>query len=188
MAHVKGTSISGRLKYVQRYFGDAKLDEVMAGLSDQEAATQIKRSGALRSSWYPLDLLVDLSRTIDKVCGHGDGKLYRTMAGQVAEDDLSTVYKVFFKLASPGFIIEKAAQVWRQYYDSGEMVVLERQPGHAIMELRDFDSPNAVHCEMAAGWMERSIAMSGGKDVVLEHAPCRGRGGERCRFEARWRE
>ncbi|MBI3179480.1 MAG: hypothetical protein HYZ27_07440, partial [Deltaproteobacteria bacterium] len=50
------------------------------------------------------------------------------------------------------------------------------------------DKPDAVHCELVAGWMERSILISGGKNVVLHHASCRGRGGERCVFEAVWKE
>ena len=111
MVNVKGTAISGRRQYVLRHHGEDKLKAVLAQLKDQEAAKRLQ-GGVLKSAWYPYELFIDLTETIDRVVGRGDGKLYRAMAAQTAEDDLSTVYKVFFKFLQPMFIFGKAASLW----------------------------------------------------------------------------
>jgi hypothetical protein len=108
------------------------------------------------------------------------------MAAQVAQDDLSTVYRAFFRIASPGFILKKASQVWRQYYDSGELDVLRSEHGSVDLEVLDFPTPNVAHCESVAGWVEQCIKMTGGDDVSVNHSSCRARGDERCLFELRW--
>jgi hypothetical protein len=185
MVQVKGTSIAGRRQYVLKHHGEDKLHSVMAQLKDREGAKRIEAS-VLKSAWYPFSLLIDMTETIDRVVGKGDGKLYRAMAGQTAEDDLSTVYKVFFKFLQPMYIVQKAAQLWSAYYTSGKMIATEIQPGTIEFEIVDFESPHWAHCESVLGWAERSIQLTGVKGVKAEHLECRAKGAKRCRMRVSW--
>jgi hypothetical protein len=185
LAKVKGTTLYGRLKYVRSHHGEAPLDRVLAELPDQDMARNL-RLGAIRSEWYPFETLVSLIEAIDRVCGKGDGALFRPMAAQIAEDDLKTVYKAFFRIASPGYIITKASHVWQQYYDAGELVILKNEPNAVDLEIRKFPTPNRTHCESISGWIERCIAMTGAASVLVSHPECRAEGRARCIFEARW--
>lgn len=187
MVNVKGTAIAGRRQYVVRYHGQEKLRAVLAGLKDHEAAQRLE-VGALKSAWYPFSLLIDLTENIDRVVGNGDGKLYRAVGAQTAEDDLSTVYKIFFKFLQPMYIVNKAAQVWNAYYSSGRLQTTQLGPGAVQIEIIDFETPNWVHCESVLGWAQRSIELSGAKNVRVEHPECRGKGAAHCRMRVLWKE
>ena len=187
MVNVKGTAIAGRRQYVVRYHGEDKLHAVLAQLKDRESAQRLE-TGALKSAWYPFSLFIDFTETIDRVVGKGDGKLYRAVAAQTAEDDLSTVYKVFFKFLQPTYIFNKAAQLWSAYYTSGRLQTTLLSPGNIEMEIANFETPHWVHCESVIGWAERSIQLTGVKGVRAEHVECRAKGASRCRMRLFWKE
>jgi hypothetical protein len=185
MVQVKGTAISGRRQYVLRHHGEDKLKAVLSQLKDAEAAKRLQKS-VLKSAWYPYELFVDLTETIDRVVGRGDGRLYRAMAAQTAEDDLSTVYKIFFRFLEPMFIFGKAATLWSSYYTSGQLKATERKPGDIELEIVGFETPNWAHCESVLGWAQRSIELTGVKGVRADHLECRGKGSQRCRMHFAW--
>ncbi len=186
MPNVKGTSIAARLDWVRRHGGDEAVAAVLAQLSDQKEVEQIRVTGALKSAWYPYRMFIELIEAIDRRFGKGDGSLIPTLGGEVARADLKTVYKVFFKLASPNFIVEKATQVWSRYYDSGSLVTRQNDPGHVIIEMRDFVQPHRAHCLSVLGWMRETLRMSGASDCEVVHTTCRTRGQAICEFEAHW--
>lgn len=185
MAEVKGTSVAGKRQYVLKHHGEEKLRTVLAQLRDREAAKRLETT-VLKSSWYPFDFWVDLTQAIDRVVGNGDGRLFRPMAAQTAEDDLSTVYKVFFKFTEPMRIFERAEQLWDAYYRPGKNKITKISPTSVEMEIIDFDQPNWAHCESVLGWAERSVQLTGAKNVRCEHLECRGRGAARCRMRVSW--
>ncbi|MFN7135563.1 MAG: hypothetical protein ACK4N5_26060, partial [Myxococcales bacterium] len=185
MPRVKGTTIAGRIAFARARGGDAVVDEILAGLTNRAEANEL-RFTALRSSWYDFTTYVELSEALDRRFGNGDGTLLPTIAGDVAQADLRTVYKVFFRLASPQFIIGRCATIWRQYYDSGEMVVTEAGEDSARFEIRDFERPHRTHCLCVLGWMQRSLELTGVKDARVTHDRCRTAGAPSCVFNARW--
>lgn len=84
------------------------------------------------------------------------------------------------RLASPAFLVERAAKVWRQYYDSGELVVVESSDTHVLFELKGFAAPHRGHCDTVLGWSERAAELSGASSVRGAHPTCRARGGRQC--------
>ncbi len=185
MSNIKGTSFFGRLQYVRRYHGEGAVERVLAAMADQAMASQLRR-GALRSAWYPFAAYVDLNECVDRVCGRGDGSLPRAMAAQVAEDDLASIYRAFLRVASPSFVLRHVGQIWKQYHDSGRVVVLRDEPAHVDLEVVGFDTPHHVHCDAVGGWMERCVQMTGVKGAKVTHPSCRARGADRCLYEVRW--
>ena len=188
MVQVKGTAIAGKLKWVSRYKGEQPLKDVLDKLKDRDAAKRLADAGALKSAWYPFELFIDLTETIDRVFGKGDGALFRQVAGQTAEDDLSTVYKIFFRFMQPMFIVQKAAQLWRSYYTSGTVTATSPEKGLIELEIAEFGTPHWAHCESVLGWAQRSIQLTGVKGVQAQHLECRGRGAKRCRMRVSWKE
>ena len=188
MAQVKGTAFAGRLKWISRHHGDEALKRVLDQIKDREAARRLREHGALKSAWYPFDLYIDLTETMDRVLGKGDGALYRKAAAQTAEDDLSTVYKLFFRFLQPMFIFQKASQIWQSYYDSGRLETNSAAKNVVEIEIAAFQTPRWAHCESVLGWAQRSVELTGVKDVRAEHLECRDRGAARCRMRLSWRE
>ncbi len=185
MARVKGTTIAGRLAFARARGGDALVEEILSRLSNRAEAEDL-RFTALRSSWYDFRTYVEISEELDRRFGRGDGSLLPQMAGDVAQADLRTVYKVFFRIASPHYIIGKCTTVWRQYYDSGEMLLTETADNFARFEVRDFELPHRTHCLCVLGWMQRTLELTGVKNAKVVHERCRVTGAPSCVFAATW--
>ena len=112
--------------------------------------------------------------------------LVRSMGRASCDYGLTTVYKVFFKIGSPEFIIGRAARVFSSYYDTGELCILETRPGRCLAELRGFEGGAPQFCERIFGWMQRTLELAGAKNLRPRHDVCVHRGGAVCRFEGDW--
>jgi hypothetical protein len=183
---VKGTAISGRLGYARRRGGEEAVQAIVAGITDRETRELLADGKALKSVWYPFSALVDITVGIDRRFGKGDLGIVQEVGGDVAEADLNGVYKLFMSFASPHYLVDKAASIWRNYYDSGELVVIDRGERFAVLELRDFATPHRAHCLSVLGWMVRSLKLTGCKNVRGEHLKCRCLGDATCTWRGDW--
>jgi len=184
---VKGTAVAGRLGYVRARHGEAAVLRMVAAITDPAAREQLADGRALKSQWYPFSVLVDISVALDREFGRGDLSLLEEVGGDVAEADLSGVYKIFFRVANPHFIVDRAASVWRNYYSSGDCVVVAKEEKAVTLEVREFDQPHRAHCLAVLGWTKRTLVLTGCQGVTGRHTECRTTGGQVCRFEGRWR-
>lgn len=183
MASIKGTAVDASLRYVRERFGEAALGRVLDALP--EADRGALGGSVLASSWYPMDALLRFMQEAERQLGPQEPDLVRRMGRASSEYSLKGIYRIFFKVGSPEFIIARAAPVFSSYYDTGQMKVVESVPGHATMELVGFAAARQF-CERVHGWMQRTLELSGARNVRLAHSSCVHRGDAACRFEAIW--
>jgi hypothetical protein len=181
---IKGTALNSIERYVREHFGEDGWRSVLADLPAVDRSRL--DTGILVSAWYPFALFLALVRVVGARFGSDRPRLHHEMGRAAAEYGLTTLYKIFFRVGSPQFIVSRAAKVWRTYYTSGEMTAPVSEKGHAVVELAGFAEPARELCERLPGFFERTIELSGGKDVELVHTVCANRGGNVCRFEGRW--
>lgn len=181
---VKGTALSSTVRYIKEKFGDESVEKIIAGLGESDKAAI--RSGVLVSSWYPFSLLVAIMRAAKKEYGGQAPDLYRDIGRASADYSLSTVYKIFFKVGSPQFIIGRAATVYSNFYTSGEMKVLESGKGFANVQITDFPEPCEEYCLRVWGWMERMLELTGARNIKAVHSKCRLRGDTLCLYTGTW--
>lgn len=180
--HAKGSLILGRLQYVEKTYPaswEQYTDELEPGT--REAI----RAGLLKSSWYPIEMLLSVGDVAERMFGSGDHEVIRKMAAYSARVNMPTVYKVFLRLGSPEFMVSRLPRIWSTLYDSGAMT--GHVVGHsAIVELRDFGHPDRGLCQGMSGFMEECLRIIGMKHVIPRHPTCRCDGAELCRWEATW--
>jgi hypothetical protein len=181
---IKGTALSSAERYVREQFGEPAWRRVLATLAPEDR--QQIENGVLVSAWYPFALFMRIVRELEAQFGARVPRLHREMGRAAAEYGLTTFYKVFFKVGSPQFIISRVASVWRTYNSSGELTAPVSEKGHAVVELSGFAEPARELCERLPGFFERTVELSGGRDVKLVHSLCVNRGEPVCRFEAWW--
>lgn len=186
MANVKGTAVKASAIFVLERIGKEGYDRVCAELPP--AAREVFEGSILPSSWYPFAHLRAFMEAARKEIPGTPGRSVAWEMGRFSADHgLNTIYKVFFKVADPGFIIRKGSQVLATYYDSGKMAPLVEEKGHAILRLTDFDEPHPLFCDRLLGWMERTLELCGGNSVQMAHPRCLSRGDASCDYEGRWR-
>jgi hypothetical protein len=184
VTQVKGTAIASTLRFVRERFGPEAVAAVRAGLDPTLQARMPDEP--LASSWYPFALLIGLGRAAARRYGGGLTHFHRELGRASADYAMNTVYRIFFKLGSPQFVVSRAARVWRTYYDTGEMRAVVAEPGHAVLDLAGFTEPVPELCERLIGWMSRSVELAGGKNLRSAHSLCVLRGDDVCRFEGWW--
>jgi hypothetical protein len=184
MIQVKGTAPASTIRFVVERFGAPALAQIAAELPpEQRAAVE---AGLLVSAWYPFSLLINLSRAVEKHFGRQVPRIQHEMGRASADYGLTTVYKFFFRIGSPQFILSGASSLFRNYYTTGSLRAAVAEPGHAVMELTDFGEPAPELCERLGGWYERTIELAGGKAFRMKHSACMNRGDPLCLTEAWW--
>jgi uncharacterized protein (TIGR02265 family) len=183
MAQVKGTAVTASIRYVNERFGADAFRRILRFLPD--ADRQILEAGVLASSWYPMPLFLRFMQEAEQQLSPKEPDVIRRMGAASAEYGIRGVYKIFFRMGSPEFIIGRAARVFGSYYDTGRIEVVETGPGRAVLDLSGF-SGAPQFCERILGWMEKTVQMAGAKNLRANHAACVHRGDAVCRFEGDW--
>jgi hypothetical protein len=184
VANVKGSALSSRVLWVQLNHGSAGLERLLPQCSPELRATI--EGGVHKAHWYPLEHFVELIATIDRLFGAGDLSLVRDLARFGADANLTTIYRLFYKVGTTHWILGRAVRLWSAHYDSGYLEVLTRGPKTAVLKIRAFDTPHPVHCMSVLGWAERSVELSGGTEVKSAETKCRTRGDDFCQLEYTW--
>lgn len=185
MPNVKGSAFASRIRWVQLNQGKAGLERLAEAVGP--GLREVVAQGAVMATWYPFDDFVELNERIDAIFGKGDLALVKPLGRHGADANLTTIYRLFFKVGTVRWIIARAARLWGMHYDSGKMVV-QQAPGKEIeLRIENFATPHRVHCLSVQGWAERSVELSGARDVALDELACRASGDLSCRFRITWR-
>lgn len=184
MVEVKGSAITARVRYVRERHGEPGYRKLMTALAPDHRA--LIEGRILPHAWAPYGLFVEINVKADELFGDGDLALCREMGQYSAEVNLPTLYRIFYKLGTPSFIIRKAARLWDVHYSSGRLSVQDTDTG-AVLRIEEFAEPHRAHCLSVLGWAEKSVELSGGVVTYVEEEQCRTKGDRACVIVARWK-
>jgi hypothetical protein len=185
MANCKGIAVTARLQYAQELHGPAGLQRLLDALSPAERETL--EGHILPHAWVPMELFVAVNVAADKVFGAGDLKLCQEMGAWAADRNLPRIFRLFYKLGSPKFVLTNASKLWSAHYDSGHLSIAERTDTALELSLHDFGFSHRSHCLSVLGWAGKSVELSGGKLLHQEEVACRTTGAEACRLALEWK-
>jgi hypothetical protein len=185
---VKGSAITARVRYVREHFGEAAVRAVRDALRPEHKT--LLEGRVLPHEWVPFPVFTDLCVEIDRIYGKGDLALCREMGRYAARVNLPTLYRIFYALGSPEFILRRAGKVWAVHYSSGRMETqFADRAGAKIVRLGivDFAEPHVAHCQSVLGWAEESVTLSGGTDAKGAMMSCRALGDASCEIKVEYR-
>ncbi len=185
MANVKGSALASRVTWVRLNHGQDGIERLCEAVSPGLAGAI--RDGVAVATWYPFVEFVELSTAIDLLFGQGDGALIKVLGRVGAEANMTTIYRLFYKVGTVKWVMARAARLWHLHYDAGQLSLRELASGEIELTIEGFPTPSCVHCQSVQGWAERSCELSGGQDVHTETHSCRLEGSDACRLRARWR-
>jgi hypothetical protein len=181
--NVKGSAFRARMQYVEERGAEAAA-RLLAELDDE--TRPLARAGFLVNGWYPYAAFIEINRAIDKLFGKGDFALCRELGRYGCDVNLTTLYRVFFRLGSVAFILRRAAAAWRVNYDDGHLNVIEQGEGFVRFRLVGVPEPHRAHCLSVLGWITRAVELSGGKVQDVQET-CRASGQPECEMAIRWK-
>jgi hypothetical protein len=185
VANTKGTSFAQARHFVVDHFGERGWVDVLerVTMADREVLESVVAVG-----WYDLALYARLIRAIDGAHGKGDLRLMNQLGRYEAEKDLKVVHRLFFRLANPAYVVEKAGEYWRRFHDTGTWNITRESPTVVHGTLSDWGVVDAALCAELTAYMTRIVELVGGRDPNIDHRVCRARGDSTCFFRMRWRD
>jgi hypothetical protein len=177
LAKAKGTVVIGLVKALRTH--KEKASAVLPPALQHYLSERI-----VVASWYPLEDYVALLRACGKVLpSEGGVSVYQAMGRAAARDHMSGTYSRLKHTVSR----QAAFTLLTSMYDSGEMKVLERAPGRALLEWVGFAIPSREVCETFTGYQSERMGAQGFEDVHVRHVRCRAEGSPSCRWELSWK-
>jgi len=175
MAHAKGTVVVEAVKALQAQGGRGK------SLLPAKLAHYLEQRIVL-ASWYPLEDYAEILRAMMKSSG-GRGNPCEKMGRDAARAHMEGTYSRFSKNAD-----RKAAfSLLSSMYDTGELRVVERDAGHAVVELLNFALPTREICDTFTGYQAERMSILGFEDVHVHHTKCRVIAAVACVWELSWK-
>ena len=183
MLREKGIICATARTFVEARFGKERWQTVVASMAPDDAA-------ALRSmvatAWCDIGLVMRLFRRMVDDLGGGDEALLEAFARFHAERDLRVTYRLFFRLANPALVLEKAMSYWSRFHNAGRWMIERPNESSALGTLVDFPIDDPLFCRHLAAYIKRMFELVGAHNVKTEHTRCRTRGDSACVFEASW--
>ena len=176
MAKAKGTVLVGLVRALRK--NKERSREVLP-----EKLLHYLEERIVVASWYPLEDYVALLRAAGKLFGSAGSDIYVEMGRVGARDHMEGVYSRLKRSVNR----QAAFTLLSSMFDSGEMKVLERAPGHALVEWTGFALPAREVCGIFTGYQIQRMELQGFEEVTARHVRCRVEGSPSCRWDIAWK-
>jgi len=140
----------------------------------------------LPSSWYPFETYKRCFQAVGKVVAHGSDSVYRGWGRQFCDEIMLSIYKRMLSDTSPMQTMRRYVSMFSMFYDFGTLELEERSENEVVLAFRDFDRDFAELYQLFYGWIERSLELSGAKDVQMNFLTCSWLGAPDTRFQIQW--
>ena len=112
------------------------------------------------------------------------------MYSYIADRSLNSVYKFFFRLAQPSFVISRYPILWQRFFKSGTVEVSDAGRGRARL---DFTLPEIFLDWIrpaCLGYSTKAVSLSGGSELQMDEIEqsALGEGLWRISYQLRWQE
>lgn len=165
---VKGSVIASMPPFIEKNFGKDGLKKWMDYIS--ESAQKIFSGKISENEWYPLTIaLTEPMANIAHLFYEWDLKTASWELGRFSADfSVSSVKKLFFKLGTTKFFLNKAAEFMDGYYRPAKITPISVENGEGIFHITKFDEiENTVEYRIA-GWIERVLEIANNKNISVE--------------------
>ena len=161
---VKGTAVKSIKDYVEKKY-NAHLNEWIQSLP--ETSQNIMQGNIFVNNWYPMkDAAVEPTKALAKRFYNNDiPKAARESGKYSAETGLKGVYKIFVRVASPNYIMQRAGRIFTSYYSPSNIEVVNGHDKGLTLHITKFPEPEEVIEHRIAGWCERALEFTNCKNV-----------------------
>jgi hypothetical protein len=179
---VKGVSFVAVKRFVEQR-GASKWGPILDSLPPADA--EMVRS-ALAMGWYRTESYESLIAAVDRELGDGKMGILADFGRFQAEHDLKLFYRIVLRFWSPAVLIEKTAEMWGKYHDTGTWEVRREGELHVVAFLSHWLGASEIMCAGFVSYVARLFELVGAKGVRVEHPECVTRGAARCQFVVNW--
>jgi predicted hydrocarbon binding protein len=182
---VKGSPLLADMAFVTKRYGTEGLEKVLDTMPPEHA--EVYRKKPLVSSWYPMELRIQILLALDRLYAKGDMDYFFEVGYHQADYNLKQYYKSFMRMIGPKRIMSMSPLYWRLIYKTSSIEMVAEQKG---AEIKVFDYPKigVYNCHVIRGYIHRTAEIAGDKrsNVTSEEPTCINRGDSNCKFVLTW--
>jgi hypothetical protein len=165
--------------------GAAARDQARA-LMPEDLARAYGDGLILAATWYPIGWYRETFRAFRAATGEG-ADLPRMIGKAAVRHDMAGVHKrLLAKIASPQMLLEMGQRVFKTYYDTGQLDVVESRRGFARVKLTGCLGWDANMWLELSGSCEAQLEAAGARHVRIRTLSGAGENDADAEFEARW--
>lgn len=178
---VKAQGLLNATKWTREQFGHAALERILQMGSPRLRA---RCDSAIAINWHPIEELVEFLEIAERVVGRGDGTTAERIGEAGARANMKgAVIGLDFWVANPEFLTRRVEGLWRQFNDTGNLVLLHVGHDCARVEVTGITTPSWLFCCTLTGWGKVTAELSGVPNPIARHSECCARGAARCVWE-----
>jgi hypothetical protein len=183
---VRGSTVEPARRYAMQLESRPEWEAFVEALAPEQRA--LLERPISRRDWYDLRTYAEFIDVAARTLGAGDPERFLTDAGRfVFDDGVNTLYRAFFRIASPSLVIRGSARLWGLFFRGPKLVITSHSRRSAAAALREADFCSMSLCISIRSGMGRALEHGGAREVVVEEHRCRSEGGSECTFRYAWR-
>src|SRR5262245_26212488 len=117
LAEGKAQGFNSTVVALRELCSPEQFGQIVSALSPETRA--LVERPALPLEWLPDRHFTELIATAERLILRGDEAAFEKLGAESLKRDISTVYRVFIRIASPQYVISRAAQIWSTYARNG---------------------------------------------------------------------
>ncbi len=165
---VRGRALKSIQKFVQKGFGQEGFDRWLDTISVEAYTVYSLPIDA--GEWFPLKkLLIEPTANIAQLFYKWDLKEASWEMGRYSADfGLRGPFRLFFKIGSTKFLMNKASEILPMYYKPSTMEVAEYKDGLIRLHITSFPEIDKTTEYRIGGWTQRAMEINGCRNVGVE--------------------
>ncbi len=162
---IKGTAVKTILDYISEVHPEKKTD-FLKGLPS--ASNEIFVNPIISSGWYDMDeSMIIPTEKLGEMLGVSVEDAAWKLGRFSSEKLLKGAYKIFIRVSSPLFVLQRASNVMKAHYNPGNVAVIAKTKNSAVLKLTDFGDDEKFAAHRIGGWIEKTIEITGFKNVKV---------------------
>jgi len=168
MEHVlaRGVNFLYTKQFIIEKYGTEKWEQVLQSLSAE--AHKIWSGIITPIQEHPFSLYKELISALSVASNIKQGSELSTIYEYIADQSLNKLYKIFFSFTKPQFVIKNYPKLWKQFFNTGEVVVQVSESGHAILRFKLPEIFLDWLDSACFGYSTKAVEMAGGKNLTME--------------------
>lgn len=180
----RSTVVAATLDYLRTAHGDAVAQSVLEAMP---SAARDAVGRATATDEIDLAHVFQLWRTADEELRVTDPDWMERAGAHSITSKGVQLYGGIVRKQTPLAFLTQPVSLFRLFYHSGGMEVVEREDGRAVLRLLDFEpDPDALFCRRQTGGLRRALELAGGGDAKARHVRCVTDGDAFCEWELTW--
>ncbi len=162
----KGVSFLYARTYIVAKYGHETWEKVVASMPP--GSRKLWAQSLLVTQEYPFEAFKDMMSSLTTVLKTAKDAELAAIYEYIADQSLNKMYKIFFRLANPSFVIKNYPSLWKMFFNTGTVEVPVAEKGHAVVRFLLPEVFNEWLPPACLGYSKKAVEMAGGHSLRLD--------------------